>query len=72
LHTKPDATWKKPCSAHQSVLLYFSCPSWSLSPALLSVENWVPLKPVIEACGMLYFFIIPYAQTQLNWVCIAM
>jgi hypothetical protein len=27
LHTKPDATWKKPCSAHQSVLLYFSCPS---------------------------------------------
>jgi hypothetical protein len=30
-----------------SVLLYFSGPSGSLMPALLSVENWVPLKPVL-------------------------
>jgi hypothetical protein len=28
-------------------LLYFSGPSGSLMPALLSVENWVPLKPVL-------------------------
>jgi hypothetical protein len=29
------------------VLLYFSGPSGSLMPALWSVENWVPLKPVL-------------------------
>jgi hypothetical protein len=30
------------------VLLYFSGPpSGSLMPALLSVENWIPLKPVL-------------------------
>ena len=28
-------------------MLYFSGPSRSLMPALLSVENWVPLKPVL-------------------------
>jgi hypothetical protein len=31
-----------------SVLIYFSGPSESLMPALLSVENRVPLKPVLE------------------------
>jgi hypothetical protein len=30
-------------------LLYFSGPSVSLMPALLSVENWVPLMPVLGA-----------------------
>jgi hypothetical protein len=40
-----------------------------LMPALFSVENWVPLKPVPGggAWGML--FIIPHVQTQSNRVC---
>jgi hypothetical protein len=47
------------------VLLYFSGPSGSLMLALLSVENWVPLKPVLgEALGTLNLFTIPHVQTQ--------
>jgi hypothetical protein len=43
--------------------------SGSLMPSLLSVENWVPLKPVLWACGMLHLFIISHVQTQSNQVC---
>jgi hypothetical protein len=40
-----------------------------LIPALLSVKNWVPLKPVLEGVKNSHLFIIPHVQTQLNWVC---
>jgi hypothetical protein len=43
-----------------------SGPSGSLMPALKSVENRVPLKPV---WGMLHLFIIPHVQTRSNRVC---
>jgi hypothetical protein len=33
------------------MLLYYFGPSISLSPALLSVENWVPLKPLLGGVG---------------------
>jgi hypothetical protein len=37
-----------------------------LIPAILSVENWVPLKPVLWTWGTLNLFIIPLLQTQSN------
>jgi hypothetical protein len=37
----------KSCPVLHFSVVIFSCPSGSLMPALLSVENWVPLKPVL-------------------------
>jgi hypothetical protein len=37
--------------------------------AILSVENRVPLKPVLGAWGMLRIFIFPHVQTQSNRGC---
>jgi hypothetical protein len=37
----------KSCPYFTLVFLYFSGPSGSLMPALISVENWVPFKPVL-------------------------
>jgi hypothetical protein len=36
-----------------------SGPSGSLMQSLFSVENWVPLKPVLGAWGMLHLYINP-------------
>jgi hypothetical protein len=37
------------------MLLYFSGSSGSLMPALLSVENWVPLKPVLGGVALIHY-----------------
>jgi hypothetical protein len=41
----------KSCPVLHFSTVIFSSPSWSLILTLLSVENWVPLKPVLEARG---------------------
>jgi hypothetical protein len=39
-------------------------PSGSLTQALLSVENWVPLKPGLWGERVVALFIISHVQTQ--------
>jgi hypothetical protein len=55
--------------ASSALVVMFSFSYVLLMPALLSVDNWVSLKPVLEAWGMLHLFIISYVQTQSNRVC---
>jgi hypothetical protein len=52
-----------------SVLLYFSSPSGSLMPALLRIENWIPLKPVLGSVRDVALYVIPHVQTQSSKVC---
>jgi hypothetical protein len=51
---------------------YFAGPSGSLMPTLLSVGNWVPLKPVLGVWGMLHLFIIPHVRAESNRTAIFM
>jgi hypothetical protein len=59
----------KRCPVFHSSVVIFSWFSGPLNLAFLSVGNWVPLKPVLGASGMLHFFIIPHVQTQWKRVC---
>jgi hypothetical protein len=53
-----------------SVLLYFLVLRDHWLKYILSVENWVPPKRVLEVCEWCCtFFIIPNVQTQSNRVC---
>jgi hypothetical protein len=61
---------RKRCPEIHFNVVIFSGSSNLLSPALLSVESWVPLKPVLGGVkDEELFFIIPHVQIQSNRIC---